>query len=66
MLYALIALVHSVSVLGDTTTLTFPTLDLTAITANMQAFFSFMSPALWIVVGISLGGIIVGRLRGLL
>jgi len=45
---------------------TFPTLDLTAVSTNMTAFFNFIAPVLWVVGGIGLGGLIVGKVRHLL
>lgn len=45
--------------------MTFPTLDLTAISTQMTAFFNFISPALYIVGGIGLGGLIIGKVRHL-
>lgn len=46
--------------------MTFPTIDLTAISTQMGNFWSFISPALYVVGGIGLGGYIVGKVRGLL
>lgn len=46
--------------------MTYPTLDLTAISTAMAGFFGFVSPALWVAVGISLGGYIAAKVRGIL
>lgn len=46
--------------------MSYPTLDLTALSTQMTTFFSFIAPALWIVGGISLGGLIVGKVRNLI
>ncbi len=43
----------------------YPSLDLTSLSTNMGAFFSFIAPALWIIAGIGLGGLIVGKVRHL-
>lgn len=45
--------------------MTFPTLDLSQISSQMNAFFSFIAPALYIVGGIGLGGLIIGKVRHL-
>ncbi len=50
---------------GGIIALTYPTLDITTISTQMGAFFSFIAPALWIVGGIGLGGLIVGKVRHL-
>lgn len=48
---------------GGSGSLGFPSLDLTAISDNIGLFFSFMSPLLWILLGIGVAGIILARAR---
>lgn len=43
--------------------ITFPTLDMTALSGGISGFFTFMSPALWLIGGISVGGILLSRAR---
>lgn len=43
--------------------MTYPVLDLTSISSNIGLFFSFMSPLLWILLGIGVAGIILARAR---
>lgn len=45
--------------------MTYPALDLTAIGTQMGNFFAFIAPALYIVGGIGLGGLIIGKVRHL-
>lgn len=45
--------------------MTFPTLDLSTIATNMTAFFGYLSPVLYVVGGIGLGGLIIGKARHL-
>lgn len=47
-------------------TITFPTVDLTSLSANVGAFFSFLAPVLWLVGGIAIGGILLHKARGLM
>lgn len=48
-----------------TAAITFPTVDLTSVGDNVSAFFSFLSPVLWLVGGISIGGLLLHKARGM-
>lgn len=47
-------------------TWTAPTLDLNALSTQMVDFWDFMAPAVYIIAGISLGGLIVSKVRNLI
>lgn len=51
---------------GSGGTITFPTIDMGAISANVGGFFGFLSPVLWLIGGISIGGLLLHKARGLM
>lgn len=44
---------------------TYPTLSLSTVSTNMTQFFNYLAPLLYVVGGIGLGGLIVGKARHL-
>lgn len=48
---------------GGTGSVSFPVLDMTSLGANVSSFFSMMAPALWLIGGISIGGLLLSRAR---
>lgn len=51
---------------GSTGSVTYPVLDMTALAAQVAAFWGFIAPAVYIIGGISLGGLIVAKFRHLI
>lgn len=51
---------------GASGAVTYPILDLAALSAQVTAFWSFIAPAIYIIAGISLGGLIVAKVRHLI
>jgi hypothetical protein len=47
-------------------TIVFPTIDMTALSDNVSAFFAFLSPILWLVGGIAIGGYLLHKALGLM
>lgn len=50
---------------GSVGSVTYPTLDIAALSTQMGNFFGFIAPALYIVAGIALGGLIISKVRHL-
>lgn len=47
-------------------TMSFPGINMTSLAADVQSYWTFIAPALYVVGGIGLGGLIVSKVRGLL
>lgn len=50
---------------GGSGSITYPTIDMGAVGANVTAFFGFLAPILWLVGGISIGGLLLHKARGM-
>lgn len=57
--------IHLAAMMTDPPTITFPTVDLTSVGANVTAFFGFLAPVLWLVGGIAIGGLLLHKARGM-